>query len=96
MLEASSLLYSKGVSPRQIFDVINHTITKNGVEFGEQHILQSCQSFRTNGDPNSGAFSSLSAINLTAFDDYFLGLTTLQNIISLGIWMELWIRRQEK
>ncbi|WKZ64146.1 MAG: ATP-binding protein [Saprospiraceae bacterium] len=71
LLEASSLLYSKGASPRQIFDVINHTITKNGVEFHEQHILQSCQSFRTNGDPNSGAFSSLSAINLTAFDDYF-------------------------
>ena len=71
LLEASTQIYSKGASPRQIFDIINHTITKFGEDFNEQHILESCQTFRANGDPNSGAYSSLSAINLTAFDDYF-------------------------
>lgn len=71
LLEASTQIYAKGASPRQIFDIINHTIAKYGNNFTAQHILESCQSFRTNGDPNSGAYSSLSAINLTAFDDYF-------------------------
>ena len=37
----------------------------------EEHIFESCLSFRSNGDPISGAYSSLSAIRLTAFDDYF-------------------------
>jgi DNA replication protein DnaC len=71
LLDAANQLYTKGASPRQIFDVINHTIALYGKAFTEQQILQSCQSFRANGDPNSGAYSSLSAINLTAFDDYF-------------------------
>ena len=71
LLEGAELLYTKGASPRQIFDVINHTISKYGNDFNEQQILESCNKFRISGDLNSGAFSSLSAINLTAFDDYF-------------------------
>lgn len=71
LLEGAELLYTKGASPRQIFDVINHTISKYGNNFNEQQILESCNKFRISGDLNSGAFSSLSAINLTAFDDYF-------------------------
>ncbi len=71
LLQGCELLYRKGASPRQIFDVINRTISKHGLEFREDHILESCQSFRSNGDPISGAYSSLSAIRLTAFDDYF-------------------------
>jgi hypothetical protein len=71
LLQACELMYRKGGSPRQIFDVINHVINKYGLDFQETHILQSCMSFRTNGDPISGAYSSLSAIRLTAFEDYF-------------------------
>ena len=71
LLKGAELLYTKGASPRQIFDVINHTISKYGNDFNEQQILESCNKFRISGDLNSGAFSSLSAINLTAFDDYF-------------------------
>jgi len=71
LLEGCEQLYHKGASPRQIFDVINKTISKNGLDFREEHILESCMSFRSNGDPVSGAYSSLSAIRLTAFDDYF-------------------------
>jgi hypothetical protein len=69
--KGAEMLYSKGASPRQIFDVINHTISRHGNNFSEKHILESCIKFRISGDLNSGAFSSLSAINLTAFDDYF-------------------------
>lgn len=65
------MLYRKGASPRQIFDIINHTINKYGTEINEEQIFHSCQNFRSNGDPISGAYSSLSAIALTAFDDYF-------------------------
>lgn len=71
LLEGCELLYKKGASPRQIFDVINHTMSNFGSTFDESQVLESCKSFRTNSDPNSGAYSSLSAIRLTAFDDYF-------------------------
>lgn len=71
LIQACELLYRKGASPRQIFDVINMTISKYGESLAENRILESCISFRTNGDPISGAYSSLSAIRLTAFDDYF-------------------------
>jgi len=71
LIEGCALLYKKGASPRQIFDVINHAISKYGTDFDETQILESCKSFRTNGDPISGAYSSLSAIRMTAFDDYF-------------------------
>lgn len=71
LLQGCDQLYRKGASPRQIFDVINKTISKHGLNFREDHILESCLSFRSNGDPVSGAYSSLSAIRLTAFDDYF-------------------------
>jgi transitional endoplasmic reticulum ATPase len=67
LLEGCQMLYQKGASPRQVFDVINHTISKYGNIITED----SCKSFRTSGDPVSGAYSSLSAIRLTAFDDYF-------------------------
>jgi SpoVK/Ycf46/Vps4 family AAA+-type ATPase len=71
LLQGCELLYKKGASPRQIFDVINHAISKYGENFNIENILESCKSFQANGDPNSGAYSSLSAIRLTAFDDYF-------------------------
>lgn len=71
LLQGCEQLYRKGASPRQIFDVINKTISRHGLEFREEHILESCISFRSSGDPVSGAYSSLSAIRLTAFDDYF-------------------------
>ena len=71
LLEGCELLYKKGASPRQIFDVINHTMNKYGNEITEHQVLESCKQFRTNGDPVSGAFSSLSAIRLTGFDNYF-------------------------
>ena len=71
LLEGCELLYRKGASPRQIFDVINHTISKYGNDITEEQVLESCKSFRTSGDPVSGAYSSLSAIRMTAFDDYF-------------------------
>ena len=71
LLEGCRILYSKGASPRQIFNVINHTISKFGKDYSESDILKVCQLFRINGDPISGAFSSLSALSLTAFDDYF-------------------------
>lgn len=71
LLQGCEHIYRKGASPRQIFDVINKTISKHGSDFREDHILESCLSFRSNGDPVSGAYSSLSAIRLTAFDDYF-------------------------
>ncbi len=69
--KAAHLLYGKGASPRQIFDIINHTISKYGNDFTETQIKESCEKFRINGDMNSSAFSSLSAIKLTAFEDYF-------------------------
>ncbi len=71
LLEGCEQIYRKGASPRQIFDIINKTISKYGFDFSEENILESCISFRSNGDPVSGAYSSLSAIRLTAFDDYF-------------------------
>lgn len=71
LVQGCEFLYQKGASPRQIFDIINHTISKNGVEINEKQVLQSCQSFRASGDPVSGAYSSLSSISLTAFEDYF-------------------------
>jgi hypothetical protein len=71
LIKGCELLYKKGASPRQIYDVINHTINKNGMAINEEQIYESCISFRTNGDPISSAYSSLSAIRLTAFDDYF-------------------------
>ncbi|MBK8370405.1 MAG: hypothetical protein IPL20_03310 [Saprospiraceae bacterium] len=71
MLAGCRILYTKGATPRQIFNIVNHAITKYGRDYTEADILKCCVSFRANGDPNSGAFSSLSAINLTAFDDYF-------------------------
>jgi hypothetical protein len=71
LLEGCEMLYTKGASPRQIFDIITRTINKYGIDFKEHQILETCISFRTNGDPISGAYSSLSAIRLTAFDDYF-------------------------
>ena len=71
LIEGCSLLYSKGASPRQIFNVINHAISNFGKDYSESDILKVCNLFRANGDPNSGAYSSLSALNLTAFDDYF-------------------------
>lgn len=71
LLQGCEYIYRKGASPRQIFDVINKTISRHGLDFREDHILESCLSFRSNGDPASGAYSSLSAIRLTAFDDYF-------------------------
>lgn len=71
LIEGCNLLFSKGASPRQIFNVINHAISKFGKRYSESDILEVCRLFRTNGDPNSGAYSSLSALNLTAFDDYF-------------------------
>jgi len=46
-------------------------INKYGTEINEDQVFQSCENFRSNGDPVSGAYSSLSAISLTAFDDYF-------------------------
>jgi AAA+ superfamily predicted ATPase len=70
LLEGAQILFKKGASPRQIFDIITRTIIKYGENFNEEHILESCKSYRGNGDLNSGAFSSLSAINLTAFDEY--------------------------
>ncbi len=71
LVQGCEMLYRKGASPRQIFDVINHTIDRYGNDVAEHQILESCISFRTNGDRMSGAYSSLSAIRLTAFDDYF-------------------------
>jgi hypothetical protein len=71
ILQGCELLYRKGASPRQIFDVINHTMSKFGNKFSSENIFDSCKSFQANGDPNSGAYSSLSAIRLTAFNDYF-------------------------
>jgi len=71
LLQGCDYIYRKGASPRQIFDIINKTISKHGLDFREDHILESCLAFRSNGDPVSGAYSSLSAIRLTAFDDYF-------------------------
>jgi hypothetical protein len=71
LLKGSELLFSKGASPRQIFDVITHTISKYGNEFNESSILESCQSFRGSGDPVSCAYSSLSAIKLTGYNEYF-------------------------
>lgn len=71
LLQGCEHIYQKGASPRQIFDIINKTISKYGFNFREDHILESCLSFRSNGDPVSGAYSSLSAIRLTAFEDYF-------------------------
>lgn len=71
LIQGCELLYKKGASPRQIFDIINHTISMHGNQIDEAKILYSCKSFQTNGDPVSGAYSSLSAISLTAFDDYF-------------------------
>lgn len=71
LIQGCELLYRKGASPRQIFDIINHTINKYGTEINEDLVFQSCENFRSNGDPVSGAYSSLSAISLTAFDDYF-------------------------
>lgn len=70
LLQGCELLYKKGASPRQIFDVINRTISYHGFDFREEHILESCIAFRGSGDPVSGAYSSLSAIRLTAFEDY--------------------------
>jgi len=77
--QGAELLYSKGASPRQIFDIINHTISKYGRNFNEKQILESCKNFRINGDMISSAFSSLSAINLTAFDDYFPWANNVKN-----------------
>lgn len=70
LIEGCELLYNKGVSPRLLFDIINHTINKYGTDYNEHNILESCMRFRTGGDPLSGAYSSLSAINMTAFEDY--------------------------
>ncbi len=71
LLQGCELLYRKGGSPRQIFDIINHAMSIHGPNFTGLQILDSCRAFRTNGDPVSSAYSSLSAIRLTAFDDYF-------------------------
>lgn len=71
LIQGCEYIYRKGASPRQIFDIINKTISKYGFGFREEHVLESCLIFRSNGDPISGAYSSLSAIRLTAFDDYF-------------------------
>jgi hypothetical protein len=70
LLQSCEILYSKGASPRQVFDIINHAVTKYGNNLNEAQIMESCISFRSNGDPISGAYSSLSAIRLTAFEDY--------------------------
>lgn len=69
--KASEVLFSKGASPRQIFDVISRTILVHGDEFSDEDILDSCNHYRGNGDPVSVAYSSLSAIKLTGFSDYF-------------------------
>lgn len=69
LLEASKILYKKGASPRQIFDVINHSLLQKG-SINETAILESSKSFRFNGDPYSSAYSSLVAIRQTAFEEY--------------------------
>lgn len=94
LLQSCEILYRKGASPRQIFDIINHAINKYGKNLNESHILESSNKFRSNGDPVSGAYSSLSAIRLTAFDDYLPWNSVkdyplpwyLEGIVDVGNW----------
>ena len=69
--QAAEILFSKGASPRQIFDIIARTKLVHGSNYTDADILESCQHYRGNSDPISTAYSSLSAIKLTAFSDYF-------------------------
>lgn len=69
--QGAEIIFSKGASPRQIFDIIARTIQVHGTEFTEEDVLESCQHYRGNGDPISTAYSSLSAIKLTGFSDYY-------------------------
>jgi AAA+ superfamily predicted ATPase len=69
--EASDFLFSKGVSPRQIYDVITRTIIRFGDNFSAENILETSKTFRGNSDADSTAFSSLSAIKWTMCSDYF-------------------------
>ena len=71
LLQGAEILYAKGASPRQIFDVITRSVQMHGEEYSEDDILESCKAYRGNGDRASAAFSSLSAIQLTGFTDYF-------------------------
>lgn len=71
ILMAAEIIYKKGGTPRQLFDVLNKAIMMNGDQLNDGHILQAAERFRHSGDAISVAFSSLSAIRLTAFEDYF-------------------------
>lgn len=69
--QGAEVLFSKGASPRQIFDIIARTKLVHGSDYTDADILETCQHYRGNSDPVSTAYSSLSAIKLTAFSDYF-------------------------
>lgn len=69
--QACEILFSRGASPRQIFDIIARTKLVYGPNYTDAYILETCQHYRGNSDPVSMAYCSLSAIKLTAFSDYF-------------------------
>lgn len=71
IIQAAELIYKKGGTPRQLFDILNDVIVRYGSSMHEGHILEAAGKFRHSGDAVSVAYSSLSAIRLTAFEDYF-------------------------
>lgn len=71
IIEACQLLHQKGVSPRRVYDILNHAqmFSKDG-SLKPKTILEAAHKYTGPANPMAIAYSSLSAIALTSFVDY--------------------------